>query len=411
MYMGEAALEYLIALMVEGTFLARLTQSLGISDSLTGIISSFISLGCLFQLLSLFNRRKTVRRFVAAMSVANQILFTLLYVIPVTPLRAEIKTAVFVCCLFAAYFLYYITHPKKIGWLMSLVEDGTRGRFTATKEIISLAAGIAFTYGMGEMSDYFKAKGELNTAFLITAGVLLVLTALHTATLLLSVEPEEKQEKPQTGAIRNMMALLGDETVKKIAVVFLLWNVATGLSTRFYGSFMNGELQFSLLLSSVLSSVGSVVRMAFSRPLGRYADKHSFTSLVKICLFAAVICFGCVGFVSVSNGKTVFSLYYVFHGFAMAGINSSLINLIFDYVPAEQTADAIAVCQAAAGAAGFLATVGAGFLLDYIQNNGNRIFGVHAYAQQILSIGSALICAAAILYVRKAFRGTEKKRT
>ena len=48
MYILEAALEYFIALLVAGSFLATLTKELGFSDSLTGILSSVISLGCLF---------------------------------------------------------------------------------------------------------------------------------------------------------------------------------------------------------------------------------------------------------------------------------------------------------------------------------------------------------------------------
>lgn len=40
MYIFEAALEYLISILVTGSFLATITKELGISDSLTGILSS-----------------------------------------------------------------------------------------------------------------------------------------------------------------------------------------------------------------------------------------------------------------------------------------------------------------------------------------------------------------------------------
>ena len=42
LYIFEAALEYLVAILCAGSFLATLTGSLGMSDSLTGIVSSFI---------------------------------------------------------------------------------------------------------------------------------------------------------------------------------------------------------------------------------------------------------------------------------------------------------------------------------------------------------------------------------
>ena len=60
MYIFEAALEYLISILVTGSFLATITKELGVSDGLTGILSSVISLGCLFQLLSLSVEQKNL---------------------------------------------------------------------------------------------------------------------------------------------------------------------------------------------------------------------------------------------------------------------------------------------------------------------------------------------------------------
>ena len=63
MYIIHSALEYFISIMVTGSFLATLTRELGFSDSLTGILSSLVSLGCLFQLFSLSikkNKSKTI---------------------------------------------------------------------------------------------------------------------------------------------------------------------------------------------------------------------------------------------------------------------------------------------------------------------------------------------------------------
>lgn len=116
----------------------RTKRKKGNADSLTGILSSIISLGCLFQMLSLFLRRKKVKRFVIFMSITNQLMFMLLYVIPVFTFSKESKTVIFAITIVLAYLIYNCAHPKKIGWLMSLVDNDYRGRFTATKEIISL---------------------------------------------------------------------------------------------------------------------------------------------------------------------------------------------------------------------------------------------------------------------------------
>ena len=59
----EAALEYFISMLVSGAYLARITGALGFLDSLTGALSSFISLSCLFQLGSvlLFGKRRSIK--------------------------------------------------------------------------------------------------------------------------------------------------------------------------------------------------------------------------------------------------------------------------------------------------------------------------------------------------------------
>ena len=64
MYIIEAALEYFFTMMVAGSFLATLTKELGLTESLTGVLSSVVSLGCLFQLLSLLIRPKKAKKLV-----------------------------------------------------------------------------------------------------------------------------------------------------------------------------------------------------------------------------------------------------------------------------------------------------------------------------------------------------------
>ena len=111
----------------------------------------------------------------------------------------------------------------------------------------------------------------------------------------------------------------------------------------------------------------------------------------------------CVIFAVPSTGKIMFILYNILYGIALGGINSALINLIFDYVPYETRADSLAVTQAFAGLAGFLATLCISPLVSYIQQNNNSIFGFPIYAQQFVSIIALVFTALTIIYARVAF--------
>lgn len=408
MYIMEAALEYLVSLLVSSSFLATLTKSLGMSDSLTGVLSSVISLGCLFQLLSAVYRRRQVKRFVMALSILNQLLFMLLYVIPLSGAGKQFKIVLFVVVIILAYLLYNIAHPKKISWLMSLIEDGHRGRFTANKEIVSLIMGMAFSFGMGVVVDYFSDRNELRTAFALCGAVIFVLMILHTVTMALAVEKSAESadctgcEEPvnRRGFRENLREITGNKNIVKISLVFILYYIATYMATPFYGTYQIQELGFSLKLVSAFTMLSSIVRICVSRFWGNYADKRSFAAMVEKCLLVLGAGYFCAALATPASGKFMFAGYYICHGIALGGINSALINLIFDYVTPDRRADSLAICQAGAGIAGFLTTLTVSPLVTAIQRNGNSLFGLPVYAQQVLSAAALLFTAVTVLFVR-----------
>ena len=399
LYIWQAAAEYLISILVTGSFLATLTGALGFSDSLTGVLSSVIALGCLFQLPSIALRRTRVKRLVIAFSVLNQILFLSLYLLPLTGLPQEVKIALFVVCILSAYVLYNLVSPKKTIWLMSLVEDGQRGTFTANKEIVSLIVGMTFSYLMGAVADHFSAAGQLTTAFGISAAVMAAL--MLTNTVLMASTVEKEVEQPARQPLRQVAAdVIRSRDIRRIVVVFILYKVAHYASIPFYGTYMIHELEFNLRLVSALTVCSSVVRIAVSRFWGRYADRKSFSVMMEKCMALLGLAFLMAVMAVPQNGKVMFVLYYVFHGAAMGGINSALTNMVFDYVPQPRRSDSLAVCQALSGTVGFLTTLFVSPLVARIQANGNLLLGFPVYAQQVLSLFSALLAVAAIVYLR-----------
>ncbi len=401
LYIVQASLEYLISILVTGSFLATVTKALGFSDSLTGILSSVISLGCLFQLLSIGMQRRRVKGVVVVLSIVNQLLFTALYVVPLVGIAKPVKTVLAVVFIVAAYLVYNFAHPKKTNWLMSLVEDGHRGIFTANKEIVSLLAGMAFSFLMGTVIDRFAEAGEIRTAFVLAAVVMTVMMVLHTVCMLLTPEREEKREAaiPLRQHIRDV---LGNKNLMRVTLLLLLYQMGSYACIPFYGTYLIGELGLSLQTVSLLVMLSSVARILVSKAWGRYADARSFAAAFEKCLLVLLGAYLCALLAVPANGLVMFLLYYVFYGVAMGGINSALTNLVFDYVPHEKRADSLAVCQAVTGVAGFLTALCVSPLVTLIQKNGNRLLGIPLYAQQAVT-GLGLVCTVmAIVYVRCA---------
>ncbi len=407
LYIVEAALEYFIAILVSGSFLATITTRLGFSDAQTGILSSIVSLGCVFQLISIAIRPKSSKPMVLALSIANQLLFTLLYVIPLPrESNAFLKTA-FVIVILAAYLLYYIAHPKKTNWFMSLVEDDERGRFTANKEIVSLITGTGISFGMGAVIDYFKAKDDITTALIICAVTMFVLTVLHTLTVVLTVE-KETPPNPSDNFFKSVITLAKDKNILKVSLLFVIWSVANSCTTPFIHTYKLNDMGLTLTVITVITAIGSVGRILVSRFWGAYADKNSFAKMDMLCFGVAALAFLFVVFSNPENGLLTMTGYNLLLAIALGGINSSLINLIFDLVPPERRADSLAVTQVASGIAGFLTTLAVSPFISFVQSKGNTLFGINVYPQQITAAISVILTVVAIIYTGKVLVKREK---
>jgi Na+/melibiose symporter-like transporter len=291
---------------------------------------------------------------------------------------------------------------------MSLVDKNHRGSFTANKEIMSLVFGMVFSFAMGALVDRFKNAGEIRVAFILSAAVIFVLMTVHSLTMIFSVEkPSERPVALKFGQALNDLAK--NKKVLHITMVFVLYYISTYISVPFYGAYQIGELGLNLKFISAIAICGSISRILISKFWGNYADKKSFARMLEKCFIVLAFSQLCIIFAVPSTGKVTFVLYYILHGIALGGINSALTNMIFEHIPGEKAADALAVTQAFAGLAGFLATLAVSPLVSCIQKSGNRIFGIPVYAQQLVTVLALLFTVFAIIYTRCVFIQKESK--
>jgi MFS family permease len=217
----------------------------------------------------------------------------------------------------------------------------------------------------------------------------------------------ETQEKIPTKQLLG--ELVRDKNLFKVILISVLWNITSYSATPFYGSYQIKELGFTMTFVSILSAAYAIVRTIFSKPMGKFADKHSFASMLNICFIIMLVGFGINVFTVPENGKVLYTIYYMLNAVAMAGINSATINLIYDYVDKEKRIGALALNSTLAGVAGFITTIAVSPLVSYIQKNGNSFLGLNVYAQQVVSVISAIILIGLILYLNLVVRKKNKK--
>ena len=96
MYILEAAFEYFISIIVAGAYLAKITSELGISDSVTGILSSIVSLACGMQIFAIFLFKPgSSKRGVTILHSVNQLCFAFIYLVPFVDISRITKIVIF----------------------------------------------------------------------------------------------------------------------------------------------------------------------------------------------------------------------------------------------------------------------------------------------------------------------------
>lgn len=403
-YIAEAAFEYFITLTISGAFLTLLVKQMGVSDALAGILASVTILACSFQIFAVafIRRRRSIKASVLFLQTLQQVLYALLFLLPFLGLPAGVRVALFAGLFLFAAVLTNLVAPAKINWQMSFVPPGDRGIFTAHKEMISLVTGLAYNYGMSRVVDHFAATGRPEVGLQLCAGVIFVLMLLHILTLVLTKDAPQvlDQVKETPSLVASMRASLTDGGLRKLLVISAGWNFLAYLSTPYQSVYLLQELSCSVTFIAVAGIACSVVRIFFSPPLGRFADKHGFARSVRLGCVLAGAAFGLLAFWTPANGKVLYLLYQIPYAAAMATLPGSVINILFQYVPAKNRVGALGLYSALGGISGFVGSLAGGWVLGAVQAAGNTVLGLPLYGQQLQNLLACVGLLALALYMR-----------
>lgn len=380
---AEATVEYFIHLCVTTTFLTAILTEMQISTALQGVIGAIASLACSVQLIAVFAVRKTYpcKRWVSMLNLLSQLMFVLLYCIPLTNLTRGIRVAAFIIMLLMAYaFQHYIT-PSRVNWQMSLVADDHRGRFTAKKEIFSLIGGMLFSQSAGIMVDYFKEKGDMRTCFIIFAVTITVLSLLHLYFMLGAKEPESETQVVPKSFKEIINVVFGKKQLRLVILFESLFMVAT-VPLHYYTIYMTGTMGFKYSHMTLVAIFHATFRSIVSPFLGRFADKHSWVSCLRLCMFVLTCGLIIFMFCTPQNAMFVYPAFSLCYAFSLGGSNAGKTNLCLDYVKHEDRRYILGVQHAISGVISFIATLGAAALVEYIETS--KPFGANIYPQQIL---------------------------
>lgn len=400
-YMAQCTFEYFISILVADVFLAKLLSSIGISDALVGIISSFISMAFLIQILSIFlvKTRFSTKKLVILFDTISQLFFCTIYIIPFLPMSKSAKTAVVMICIILAYVGKYLISSICFKWANSYVDPAHRATYSAAKEIISLIAGIAFSSAMGFIIDKYESIGNLNGGFLFIAASMLVINACNFVSLIM-IKNEDKDTSGREAPFSVVLSeTLGNKSFRSLLIMTVIWESARYFSIGFMGIFKTKDLLISVFTVQMINMAANIMRIFVSAPFGKFSDKNTFVKGFEMALVIAAAAF----FINIFTTRSRWYLivvHTILYNVSMAGTNQNAFNITYSYVKSEFVTQAMAIKYSIGGIFGFIASILGGKILSAVQESGNVVFGINLYGQQLLSAISFLLIVAAIIFTR-----------
>lgn len=410
MYWLEAAFAYFIDILAGGAFLAKLTSEIGISDSMTAILTSLTSLAGIAQLFSIYLSHKApYKRFVIPIMLSAELIYATLYLIPFLDMSAEMMSLIFFAAMLTAKLLINVINPLKTTWFMNLVPMKDRGSYTAILQVVSLVSGAAVSFGAGYIIDNFQANGNLTGAFITLSVSILVFTLANFLTLIFSREKELTNKRERSKAKDSLKFLAQNKKYKKLILVLLFAAIGNNVITPFLGTYQVNELGFSMTFISIISVVFSGISMVFVLFFGKLSRNFQHKTILRIGYPIVFLSYVLNIFTVPENGAVMFIIYNVILRIGNAAIAISSTNILLELTPPEHQPTALAVNTVITGVLSFIATLAASPLVDYMQSCKNTISGVTVYAQQILSAVCALFYLILILYYNFRFLPETKK--
>ncbi len=401
-YILECAFEYFIALMVADAFLATLLTEMGLDDAVIGVISSLISLAFLFQLFSIFvvQHIRNVKLVAIPIHCISQMFFFVLYLLPFFHIPQQFRVAIVVGCLMIAYFGNYLVTSVIFNWGNSYVNPDGRANFAATKEIVSLLSGVAVSLSMGWAIDRFIESGNTEGGFLFIATIMLLITLCDFICLMLMKNQKtEKKPKEKTEPFFQVLrTLFSNKSFLCAVAVHAIWSISVYMTVGFMGTYKTKDLLLSVGTVQLINIAGCLIRAFFSKPIARYSDKRSYAGGIRLGMIIAAAGYLINIFTTPSLWWLVIA-YTIIYNVSCAGTSQNLINLTYSYVERKYFVQASAIKFSISGLCGFAASMLGSRILSAVQTNGNMLFGITVYGQQVLSAVSLLIVLLGIVFV------------
>lgn len=427
--MGDS-MSQTIAQLSGGTFLVMLMEALGISDGNMGIISSFACFAAVMQLASIWLSGKMKKnKLLVCLMAFQRIWLAFIFFIPLLHMEQTAAKGLMTGCYCFAQLAVQLGNPASVDWIASLTPERVRGRYFAIKDAAAVLVIIISTLIMGVVVDYARLANP-SVGFVAVGAVIGVMVLIQVIAFSMMKEPrmscvdengkeltgsmahrkrqQEKREKKagicenrrkKENIFQDLKEAFGEVHFRRVLWLNGLWVTAFYAASPFNASYQVKTLQLPYTYLMLLSFITSILRIYLAPKAGKLADRIGISRVLKWTFAAMGIHFLAMTCSVPANAYVMAAIAALFSSLGWVFVGTGLLGLQLEAFPEEKRITQYALFSIISGIYGFLVSIAAGRLIDFLQEADLVIGGVRLYAQQITNIIGVLFIAAVIFYL------------
>lgn len=268
-----------------GVFLVAFALQLGASNTMVGLLAAIPFLAQLVQIPAIYLVEKIRnRKWISVYSLTVARLFW--FLIGLIPFLFSVKAGLvaFTIALLARSSLVAIGSTSWNSWMRDLVPKSQLGSFFSKRMSLATALGIPLSLVAAFYLDYWKrvfpASELYGYSILFFSGCLIGLFGIRYISMI--PEPRMVQTNEKTKFARLLLQPFKNENFKNLIIFLGSWNFAVNLAVPFFTVYMLKRLKLEMSLIIALSVISQIMSVAFFRVWGRFSDRFSNKSVLRV---------------------------------------------------------------------------------------------------------------------------------
>lgn len=353
----EGSLAQVHITITGGSLVTAYALMLGANDFHLGLVSALTALSTLGAILGaqwvgILGRRKPLS---VVASAGGRGLWALFCVIPFVPMPAAGRLALMLAILFIGNSLVNLSGTGWLSWMTDLVPLERRGRYFSLRNMVLGAVAMLASFGAGHVLDGFIARGLRPQGLAVIFGFAAATALAAGFVLTRQWEPPLRGERPLPLA-DTLRRPFTNRRFRRLLNFVILWAMATGVSSPFFGAHMIKNLHMSFSRIAVYSILAGILNLVSLPVWGKIVDRVGNRPVLAICLLG-VFFLPLLWLFATPNSLWPIWMDAILTGIFWPGFTLASFNLVLATAPDENRTAYLGVQTMVVGVATFIASL------------------------------------------------------